>query len=134
MDFQALFDAIGAASRDTRKNYHLTLGGLVEALKGAEADAIVRFDVGGSPTSPHSYRGYYDDLSFEAAAEPVTVERLLVGAENCIGRTFEGYKGGDFLMDAETPLWLAPYGCTGFAMVGISAQDGNLVIATKSMD
>ena len=133
MDIQKLFDAISDAAQDERKKYHLTLGGLIEALDGGH-DTPVRFDNGMSPTQPHSYRGYYADLAFERTDGVVTAERLLVGARNCIGRTFEGYKGGDFVMSEDTPLWVASYGCTGEALVGISMVDGAFVIQTKTVD
>ena len=132
MDIQKLFDAISASSRDTRKNYHLTLGGLVDLLSGA-GDMPVVFDKGGSPTLPHSYRGYYDDLSFDSTDEKVSASRVLEGARNCIGRTFEGYKGGDYTMSEDTPLWCAPYGRTGPAIIGGEVKDGSVILHTKQV-
>ena len=33
--------------------------------------------------------------------------------EDAIGETFTGYKGGEFKMDGDTPVYYAPYGSTG---------------------
>lgn len=130
MDIQKLIDAMSEAGRRARKDYHLTLGGLIAALEGA-GDTPVRFDRGGSPTKPHSYRGYYSDLCFESTDKPVKASRLLEGARTSVGRTFEGYKGGDFTMGEDTPLWVAPYGCTGDAITGAELRDGAIVLTTR---
>lgn len=60
----------------------------------------------------HSYRGYYDQLAFEPK-ENVTIGDMLKEAKGCEGRTFTGYKGGDFTMGGLTIVWLAHYGNTG---------------------
>lgn len=59
---------------------------------------------------PHSYRGYYDRVAFEPVRKPMTVEFMLAAAKGALGKTFRGYKGGDYLMDENTPVHLASYG------------------------
>lgn len=138
MDIQKLFDAISAASRDTRKEYHLTLGSLIEALEAAPADAVVCFSdqPEASPCEPHSYRGYYADLAFEHG--PIRkVAEVLAEARGALGESFEGYKGGDFTMGEDTPLWRSSYGHnSGVALIAASldAAGRRLVIATKQID
>lgn len=61
---------------------------------------------------PHSYRGYYEDLAFEVGRD-VPVHEMLREAKECLGKTFEGYKGGEFTMHEYTEVWLADWGCTG---------------------
>ena len=61
---------------------------------------------------PHSYRGYYDELAFEPVPD-TTVGAMLTDAKEAFGRTYSGYKGGDYTMDGFTPVWLARYGDTG---------------------
>lgn len=134
MDIQKLMDAINESGRIERSNYHLTLGKAIAAMEGFDQNATVSFSSGGHPTSPHSYRGYYSDLSFNSASEPVTVARFLTGLKNCMGRTFEGYKGGDFVMTEETPLWAAEYGCTGLAIMDAIAVGDAVVLVTKEID
>lgn len=61
---------------------------------------------------PHSYRGCYGDLAFAPCAV-ATVGDMLQAAEQALGDTFQGYKGGDFTMGECTDCWLAHYGRTG---------------------
>lgn len=61
---------------------------------------------------PHSYRGYYEQLAFEPL-ENTTVGAMLACAREALGKTYEGYKGGEFEMMAYTTVNLAEYGCTG---------------------
>ena len=58
---------------------------------------------------PHSYRGFYDELAFEPA-ENVTVGAMLSDARSALNSTFEGWKGGEFVMGDYTPCWLAVEG------------------------
>lgn len=58
---------------------------------------------------PSSYRGYYEDLAF-APEENVTFGEMLAYAKYALGKTFEGYKGGQYLMDEYTNCWIAEYG------------------------
>lgn len=60
----------------------------------------------------HSYRGYYDELAF-VPEENTTVGEMLKEAKDALGKTFFGYKGGDYKMDKDTPVWLAHWGSTG---------------------
>ena len=134
MDIQKLVDAMGAAGRMARKDYHLTLGGAIEALESASPDVAVVFDyTAAGPSFPHSYRGYYSDLSF-SNSDGVTAERFLADCRRSLNETFEGYKGGDFVMGADTPLWNASYGCTGRAITGLVKVAGKIILTTKEID
>lgn len=114
---QSFVDAFMRAQSVTRQQYHLTLGQLIDMLRDQNPDLPVVFDTGGSPIDPHSYRGYYDDLAFETTSETRTVAEVLKEAEECLGACFEGYKGGEFRMGEDTPLWNAYYGDTGRAII-----------------
>ncbi|GEM_PF-3444980 len=59
--------------------------------------------------NPHSYRGYYDQLAFEPARN-VTIQSMLDCAISAIDETFTG-KGGEYVMDQDTTVWLALEGC-----------------------
>lgn len=133
MDMQGLVNAMGETSRLTRSQYHLTLGKLIAALNEANPQMEVVFDCGGSPGGPHSYRGYYSDLSFPAVGK-ITAGALLALCNAVLGSTLEGYKGGDFLMKDDTPLWHAAWGSCGLAIVGIGEHRGKLVLETKNID
>lgn len=60
---------------------------------------------------PHSYRGYYDELAFEPM--DTTIQEMLEACENADGKTYHGYKGGDFEMDGDTEVHIAFKGCCG---------------------
>lgn len=131
MDIQATLNAMADLQRSTRSQYHVTLGALVELAK--KATGVVRFDDGGGPGYAMSYRGYYSDLAFDRADEQPAAEFLQL-VEGAVGEAFDGYKGGEFVMGLDTPLWRAQYGCTGDAIVSASIVDGDLVLHCKNVD
>lgn len=134
MDIQQMIDAILEAGNRERSRYHLTLGGLIDVLKVAPRGTKVRFDHGSGVGEAHSYRGYYSDLSFEGDSEPKSAAELLTRTQDALGSTFEGYKGGDFVMQRDTPLWNAPYGCCGLAIVGAEISGKLITLVTKNVD
>lgn len=113
---QDKLDAMMEIMRKERGKYHLTLGELIAALEELPPDfrVILAGDTGpsyaGYPSGAHSYRGYYSDLAFEPSQEPVTAGEFLTECKTFVGFTFEGYKGGDFTMTEDTPLWVAHCG------------------------
>lgn len=132
MDLQKIFDAMGSMERASRSNYHLCLGQLIEELSAIPGDAPVRLDYlpEQGPGEPGSYRGYYSDLAFEFGP-PTTVSAWLSDSRKTLGKTLEGYKGGDFLMGADTPLWVSNYGDnSGRAIMGLVVVDGEVVVQT----
>ena len=101
----------------------MKLGELIAQLKQYNPDTEVRLGFG----SPHSYRGYYEALAFEPVKN-TTIGEMLKHAESALGKTFEGYKGGTYLMDHWTDVclaadvWLAAYGCSGESIGPILLQ------------
>lgn len=137
MDMQRLVDMMGDARRQTRSEYHLTLGKAIEFLAKASRSYVVVFDYNNhSPGEEMSYRGYYSDLSFETNdSEPKTVDEFDHQLNRALGQEYTGYKGGEFLMGLTTPLWQSPYGTTGRAIVGIrNTSDGTVELITKVID
>lgn len=57
------------------------------------------------PVYPHSYRGDYDHLAF-CTGKNIKVSNLLYDAGRCIGRMFDGWKGGLYRMYEDTPVWI----------------------------
>lgn len=56
--------------------------------------------------------------------------QMLKGA---VGKTFMGYKGGDFVMSRQTPVWVANYGDAGHtAVIGV-VDDGYQVILITAL-
>ena len=123
---QKLVDTMNAVASNERSSYHLTLGELIDKLSPHEGKNL---------TVPFkdldSYRGYYCDLSAEPGESPL--DEFLDKARKAIGSTFTGYKGGDYVMTKNTPLWVAEYGCTGSALIDVKVEDGEVRIETKDV-
>ena len=86
----------------------MNLGKLIKFLGKQNQNVIVEkgFD------SPHSYRGYYDQLAFEPT-DNILISDMLKCAKEALNSTYTGYKGGKFTMTKETECHLAYSGETG---------------------
>lgn len=112
----------------------MTLGKFIEALKALPADLLIAYDVGRSPGEPDSFRGYYEQLAFGYSYDTRrTVCDVLRLAENAMGETFKGYKGGYFVMHEDTPLWAASYGISsdGRRIVGVERSGPVVIVLTE---
>ena len=148
MDFQALIDAINTASKNTRSDYQMTLGKLIEELEKVENKELQviavnqdnKEDILMVDNGVDSYRGYYSDFAIEYVYDPdevcaTTVAQLLPVLKNSVGETFVGYKGGDFLMDENTPVWMANYGsCPGLAVMSVTVDEEAVIFNFKKID
>lgn len=111
----------------------MTLGQLIDAMNQAPAHLVVKFDDGSSLGSLSSYRGYYDHLALEPHdnCPAKTVANCLRRLSNAVGDTFEGYKGGDYRMTRNTPLWCSEWGdASGVMIVGTKVTGDGFVIET----
>lgn len=86
----------------------MILSELIELLEKEDPTQRVPLGFG----RPHSYRGYYDELAFEPV-ENTTIGEMLADAKGALGKTYHGYKGGEYEMGPYTTCWLANYGDTG---------------------
>lgn len=103
---------INSVAKDQRKDVMMTLGKLLKSLKLEEKEELIS----GLSAKGGSYRGYYSDFAFEPGS--TTVEELQAYIEGeVIGKTFTGYKGGDYVMDENTTVWCAGYGSCGKPIV-----------------
>lgn len=103
----------------------MRLGELISLLERMPQDMVVASGFG----SPHSYRGFYEQLAFEPEKN-VTVASMLAHAKSALGRTFQGYKGGDFVMYENALCHVVQYGCCSFdgdpdpgALLGLALAD-----------
>lgn len=127
-----------------RKPGQLTIRQLITKLESCSADKPVyaAFD-GSSVISPlydvDSYRGYYEQLAIEPGSQEKLDEE---GPTRCIdmaqtlleslNKTFYGYKGGEFSMFDETPVWVSEHGiASGDMVVGVEEKADMVVIFTK---
>ena len=115
---QSLVDSMSAEWRRQRAETQMTLGKLIAALETMPAETVIP-----SLCSPHSYRGYYSDLAFERGELECTAGKLLERCRGAMGREFQGYKGGDYLMGENTPVWVAHYGRCGQKLMAIRAGE-----------
>ena len=91
----------------------VVLGDILDAFQQLDQDLILPIGL----AEPHSYRGDYMDLAFEAVSD-ATVGDVTNMLGSCIGATFEGYKGGDYRMTRNSWCWIAPYGTSGGDHIG----------------
>ena len=104
-----------------RAQTQMTLGKMIDVLEKLPPDMDMA-----NLTSPHSYRGYYCDLAFE---NPNSSQKVGVVLEECklaMGRTFCGWKGGEFMMGDSTPVWIAERGDCGIKLIDIK-EDGSII-------
>lgn len=124
MDLQQFIDlqVKNARKMSFEKSNQLTLGQLIEKIEsitnndcdGDEPYVVYDFEYL-FPSSINSWRGSYSELAlnFESGGSPMSISSFLSMLKETVGKTFEGYKGGDFLMGKETPIWVANYGNSG---------------------
>lgn len=94
------------------KLYQLTLGELIRELEKVDLDYFLPLAF----HEPHSYRGYYAEVAFELNQEGATVGEILSACKKAKEKFFEGYKGGEYTYDDNTPCWIADYGSSGIEL------------------
>jgi hypothetical protein len=155
MDLQQIFNNAMAAKRAERQltSSQFTLIELLTALKAVKNQNLPLVYDGGEyvPTEIDSWRGAYAELAMDYR-EKESVEKIKTVAEWCeilseaIGKTFEGYKGGDFRMGKTTSIWVANYGnASGFksdkendlyyqGIVGVEEHAEHVSLLSEPMD
>lgn len=133
MDPMKIVDMMNDVSMRDRRQYHLTLGELIDALKNAHPIYNIMPEI----TGIGAYRGYYSDMALmtkTVGTEPMFTQdvykpnvgsdefakskfgieklsnnpaRLAVQLEGMLGYYTDGYKGGCNEITRNTPLWLA---------------------------
>lgn len=95
----------------------MILSEMKAALEAAEPDWKVHVEVDGERKyccGLISWRGVYAEASLDWSDDDLdmTVEQLLsrVSGVLDLNQPLQGYKGGDFFMDGDTPVWADPYG------------------------
>ncbi len=81
---------------------------LIKYLENKSPDAVAIKGFG----TPHSYRGWYEQLAF-APTEKTTAEEMLRHAKSALGKTFYGWKGGEYQMNGDTFVNIANHGECG---------------------
>lgn len=116
----------------------ISLGKLIKLLELEPQDNDVVFDFGGfTPDLLASYRGDYSQLaiSYRQNIDDMKVSELLGKLKEAVGKTFVGYKGGDYKMDTDTLIWAANTGETPHtAITGIANCTWKTVLTTEFCD
>lgn len=124
-----------------RSESMMTLGEMIAKLDNIDqsyAIVIDHIDHGEViPTDLMSYRGYYRDLAinYEKDYREVSVNEFSNSLKEAIGKTYTGYKGGDFIMSKITPMWVDGYGSSnGIAVSDIVVDKNKCIIKTVKED
>lgn len=141
MDIQEFLSNQVAAQRQKvlQESPQLTLGELLlwlENLKDKKKKVFFNFD-DAYPLDLQSWRGSYAEICFdyESGGTAPTVEQVITEVESAIGKTFHGYKGGDFRMGRHTPVWVAHYGQSNdTGIVGVKEEDEKVILQTAKCE
>lgn len=107
-----------AANRATTlaNSPQLALGEAILKLEAIpDKEKPIKYDFGEYPESPRSWRGSYNELAIGYGTTAVTAAWLLYELKSAIGKEYIGYKGGEFIMNKRTPLWVANCGESGIS-------------------
>ena len=121
----------------------LTLGEIIEKCEAIAAKGYKTHDGGEpsvcfdfeyfKPSHLDSWRGSYDELAlcFVDRGDQVPLSGFIHMLKDANGKVFTGYKGGDYTMSTQTPVWVANYGNAGnTAIVGVLDKDYEVILQT----
>lgn len=118
----------------------LTLGELIDKLEAAPKESQIQFDFCHCVTcGVDSYRGFYEQLAIgwapQGSGRWPNVADFLPSLRDAVGKTFTGYKGGEYRMDRGTPVWVSNYGETSStAVVGVIPGEYQTLLLTAYVD
>ena len=150
MEFKDYLSAVVTAQRKKRFNEspQLSLGKLItefesfKLLKDNGEVKTVRFDFGSAiPTELASWRGSYDELAlgyklsgYDSADDHFAeckADQLVKHLKEAIGKTYTGWKGGYYIMDESTPVWVDNPGDSGSTgIIGVIDNGYEFIIIT----
>lgn len=114
------FDTVdGPHPKEVCFDFGQTVPGHLTAWRGSYREAALTFN----DPDPDGYYGYHQTTASEFLAE--------LQAALTPGRTYSGWKGGEYRFTRETPLWVAPWGqSSSTAVVGVRDLGYEIVIDT----
>lgn len=151
MDLMEHIARIAQAKRDQSfaDSPQLILGDLIDELEKCDLSDLssgekkgIAFDFGSAiPTTVDSWRGSYAELAIgyrlsgydnddQHFSDSYAVD-FLEHLKSTIGKTFDGWKGGEYTMSKSTPVWVSNPGNAGStAVVGVLDAGWQIVIIT----
>jgi hypothetical protein len=152
MDLQSYLESATKKMREASfaDSPQLTLGELLALLKDIPTksgdDAVtIEFDFGTAyPTGFSSWRGSYAEIAInyalsgydewkseDAQFDHKDLTDFVKELEGAIGKTYTGWKGGEFTMTADTPVWVANDGNVGnTGVIGVKNEEWHVVLLT----
>lgn len=128
-------------ARRFSKSNQLSLGEIIskveDLLKLKDEKINVVYDFGYlAPKEIDSWRGSYDELALDYSNHGgLTLKDFHELLLKAVDNTFEGYKGGEYTMSKDTPVWVANYGDSGHtAVLGVIDGGWQVVIITGYME
>ena len=140
MNLQQYLDSVSKSRRTAilEQNDQLTLGQLIKKIQviadiqaEREDEATVRYDFEYLfPNAADSWRGDYSELAlnYNVDGEEMKVSEFLSMLKECVGKSFSGWKGGEYRMTEDTPVWVANPGKSGNTAVIEVVDQGWCVI------
>ena len=110
-----------------------------KVIEKYKSEPTVIYDFGELfPTSIDSWRGSYSELALNYKEydnndkiQPMTITEFVKMLKGAIGSTYTGYKGGEFTMKKDTPVWVANYGYSSeTAIIDIVDSEYNIILIT----
>ena len=138
MDLQAMMEGAMAKRRTEvlKSSPQILLGELIlklESVPDKTLGVVYDFD-SMCPGTINSWRGSYDELalSFDhPEGLPPSVNCLLKELRGAIGKTYTGYKGGEYLMGKNIPVWVDNYGESGDkGILDVLPEDSQVILKT----
>ena len=94
--------------------------------RGVYADLAISFTFGG-----YGMPGFREIDGYYKKPPPKTLVEFIKMLKWAIGQAYPGWKGGEFVMDESTPLWVANDGNSGnTAVVGVRDNEYEIVLLT----
>ncbi len=128
----------------------LSLGELIKILEAvkllSKEEKIVRFDFGTAiPDGTGSWRGDYSEIELnyiltgydngEHHMDEVKLTYLIKILKDSVGREFTGWKGGEFVMQEDTRLWVSNAGnASHTGITGIIDKGYEVILETAHFD
>jgi hypothetical protein len=100
------------------------VGALIADLSVVYPDTKVTVEgtYGKSPSYPHSYRGYHEDLAFAPSNDTITAREFLVLIGSALG-PMDGHKGGEYDVNMRTTVWIAEHSKLGSKIMDTHFDD-----------
>jgi hypothetical protein len=122
----------------------LSVKELIDQLAEHPQDATIMVDLGNGelryPDDLSSYRGYYEQLAIEYRSglgrheKPPTVDDFTTALRGKVFDTVQGYKGGTYTIQNNTPVWVSQWGeCSDSAVSSVERRDDAVVVLTEQV-